>query len=361
MRVAQAVIDLPALRHNLQRARAAAPDTRVLAAIKADGYGHGQVAVARNLADGADALGVACLKEALALREAGIDTAIVLLEGFFHPDELPAIVEHGLEMVVHHPFQLEALDGLRPGRPIPVWLKVDTGMHRLGFPPAQAARVWQWLGERPAVVAPVGLLTHLANADERDDPTTGAQLARFDAALAGCPGAQRSIANSAGVLGWPESHADWVRPGIMLYGCSPFPGRIGPDEALRPVMTLRSALMAVNRLEAGDRVGYGGTWTAPEPMPVGVVAVGYGDGYPRHAPNGTPVLVNGRRVPLVGRVSMDMVTVDLRGQPDARVGDPVVLWGEGLPVEEVAGAAGTISYELICGVTQRVERTMVEG
>ena len=354
MRGTRAVIDLAALRHNLRCAQDAAPGRRVLAAIKADGYGHGLVRAARAL-EAADALGVACLQEALELRDAGIRAPIVLLEGFFHRDELPAVVEHGLEVVVHHPHQLEALEANDAARPIPVWLKVDTGMHRLGFPADAAAEVWQRLTACRAA-APLGAMTHLANADDLDDPTTETQLARFAQAVACCPGAERSVANSAGVLGWPASHSDWVRPGIMLYGISPFPGRDGTAEGLRPAMTLHSQLMAVNRLAAGARVGYGGTWTAPEAMPVGVVAAGYGDGYPRHLPSGAPVLVNGRRVPLIGRVSMDMATVDLRGQPEARVGDPVVLWGDGLPVEEVAEWAGTIAYELVCGVTQRVAR-----
>lgn len=354
MRGTRAVIELPALRHNLRRARDAAPGRRVLAAIKADGYGHGLVRAARALED-ADALGVACLQEALELRAAGVRAAIVLLEGFFHPDELPSVVAHGLEVVVHHPSQLQALEAFDAAPPIPVWLKIDTGMHRLGFPVDAAGDAWQRLAACPAA-APVGAMTHLANADDPDDPATETQLAAFAQAVARCPGAERSVANSAGVLGWPASHSDWVRPGIMLYGISPFPGRDGAAEGLRPAMTLHSQLMAVNRLSAGDRVGYGGTWTAPEAMPVGVVAAGYGDGYPRHLPSGAPVLVNGRRVPLIGRVSMDMATVDLRSQPQARVGDPVVLWGNGLPVEEVAEWAGTIAYELVCGVTQRVAR-----
>lgn len=361
MRGTRAVIDLPALRHNLRRAREAAPGSRVLAAIKADGYGHGLVRAARALQGGADALGVACLQEARELREAGIRTSIVLLEGFFHPDELPAVIEQGLEVVVHHPVQLQALEACASARPIPVWLKVDSGMHRLGFPPDAVGDAWERLAACPAAAGPVGVMTHLANADDPADPVTEAQLAVFAGAAAACPGAARSVANSAGVLGWPASHGDWNRPGIMLYGISPFPGRTGADEGLRPAMTVHSQLMAVNRLQPGDRVGYGGTWTAPEAMPVGVVAAGYGDGYPRHLPSGAPVLVNGRRVPLIGRVSMDMATVDLRSQPEAQVGDPVVLWGDGLPVEEVAEWAGTIAYELVCGVTHRVARLEREG
>jgi alanine racemase len=322
-----------------------------MAAIKANGYGHGLVRVARALYD-SDGFGVTSVDEALQLREAGIRAPITLLEGFFHPDELPLIVQHRLDLLLHHSEQIDALEQAALHGPIRVWLKVDSGMHRLGIAPEQVARQWQRLERHPAL-EPLGQMTHLATADEPGHPATKAQLVRFHATTGALPG-ERAIANSAGVLGWPESHADWVRPGIMLYGISPFVGGRAGQHGLRPVMTLSSELIAVNRMLPGDAIGYGGTWVCPEPMPVGVVAIGYGDGYPRHAPNGTPVLVNGRRVPLIGRVSMDMICVDLRSQPEAAIGDPVVLWGEGLPAEEIAEAAGTIAYELLCGVTPRV-------
>lgn len=350
-RAARVVIDLGALRHNLAVARRAAPNSRIMAAVKANGYGHGLVRVARALAE-ADAFGVAALSEALELRQADIAQPIVLLEGFFHADELEPIAQNDLEVVLHHLPQLEALERFCSA-PITVWVKIDTGMHRLGFAPEQVAQVRERLlalGER---VRLRGFMSHFANADDRNDPTTLRQLERFEQATAPYAG-ERAIANSAGLMGWPQSHADWVRPGIMLYGASPFLGRTGAQEGLRPVMTLRSELIAVNPLKAGDAVGYGGSWVCPEPMKVGVVAIGYGDGYPRHVPTGTPVLLNGKRVPLVGRVSMDMITVDLRTQPEARVGDPVVLWGEGLPVEEITESAGTISYDLLCRITRRV-------
>ncbi len=352
-RAACVVIDLGALRHNLSVARKAAPHSRLLAAVKANGYGHGLVRVARALTD-ADAFGVAALNEALELREAGISKPVVLLEGFYHADELELIAHHGLEVVLHHLPQLEALERFAfSSRSITVWLKIDTGMHRLGFPPAQVASVRERLLALGAHIHLRGFMTHFANADDRNDSTTLRQLERFVMATASY-GGERSIANSAGLLGWPQSHADWVRPGIMLYGASPFLGRTGEQEGLRPVMTLHSELIAVNSFNKGDAVGYGGTWRCPEPMKVGVVAIGYGDGYPRHAPAGTPVLVNGQRVALIGRVSMDMITVDLRTQSEARVGDPVVLWGEGLPVEEITESAGTISYDLLCRITRRV-------
>ncbi len=351
MRPTQVRIDLNALRHNLQRVRALAPSSRVMAAIKANGYGHGLTRVARALND-SDAFGVASIDEALILREAGIKKPITLLEGFFHTDEIPLAVAHRLDLLLHHPQQIEQLEKTAFQGRIRVWLKIDSGMHRLGIAPEQATEQWLRLVRHPAL-EPLGQMTHLASADEPDRAPTEKQLALFHSVTAEMPGV-RAVANSAGILAWPESRCEWVRPGIMLYGVSPFVGGRALQHALKPVMTLRSELIAVNRMSAGDAIGYGGTWRCPEAMPVGVVAVGYGDGYPRHAPNGTPVLVNGRRVPIIGRVSMDMVTVDLRTQPEAEIGDPVVLWGEGLPVEEVAEAAGTIAYELLSGVTARV-------
>ncbi|MEW6646256.1 MAG: alanine racemase [Pseudomonadota bacterium] len=353
MRATQVVIDLAALRHNLARARAAAPASRILAAIKANGYGHGMLRVARAL-DQADGFGVACLAEALQLREAGIRQPIVLLEGFFGADELEAIARHRFIPAIHNAAQLELLEQAVLSEPIAVWLKVDSGMHRLGFPLAQAQQAWQRLAACHNVSAVVGCMTHLANADNLNDDFTARQLADFRQHTAGLPG-ERSIANSAALLGWPGSHAEWVRPGIMLYGVSPLLGGRGEQHDLRPVMTLRSELIAVNHLKRGEAVGYGGAFVCPEDMVVGVVAAGYGDGYPRHVGNGVPVLVNGRRVPLVGRVSMDMLTVDLRSQSEARPGDAVVLWGAGLPVEEIAEHAGTIPYELLCRVMPRVD------
>lgn len=352
-RAAGAVISPAALRHNLAQVRARAPRSRVMAVVKANAYGHGIAPAARALA-AADTFAVACLDEALAIRRAGLLHPIVLLEGVFNSHELEEAAHNGCEVVVHDARQLAFLEATALEHALPVWLKVDSGMHRLGFAPAEVAEVWRRLHAARGVRAPVRLMTHLACADEVSNPQTRVQLETFAAATAGLA-AERSIANSAGILAWPDSHADWVRPGIVLYGASPFPGRHGADDGLRPAMTVSSALLAVKAVAAGEAVGYGGAFVAPEDMLIGIAAFGYGDGYPRHAPNGTPVLVNSRRVPLVGRVAMDMLAVDLRSQPGAQVGDPVVLWGEGLPVEEVARAAGTIPYELLCGVTQRVK------
>lgn len=352
MRPTRVTIDLSALRHNLQQVRRAAPASRVMAAVKANGYGHGLERVAATLAPACDGFGVASLEEALQLREAGITAPITLLEGFFDPAELPLIEQHRLELVLHHPEQIATLLRQRHHGPLRVWLKIDSGMHRLGVNPLQAESLWQQLKMHPGVEA-LGQMTHLACADEPDHPSTLRQLALFAQATEGLDGL-KSIANSAGVLGWSASHADMVRPGIMLYGISPFVAGRALAHQLRPVMTFRSTLIAINQVEQGEAIGYGGSWVAPEAMAVGIVAAGYGDGYPRHAPSGTPVLLNDSRVSLIGRVSMDMLAVDLRAQPRARIGDPVVLWGSGLPAEEIAEAAGTIAYELLCGVTPRV-------
>ncbi len=361
-RAACAVIDLHALRHNLQRARAADPEARQFPVIKADAYGHGLLSVAQALTTDADGFAVASLEEAVLLRAAGIDQPIVLLEGFFHADELLEIQQYQLDIVVHHAAQLDALESLVRQqaivKPVNVWLKVDTGMHRLGFAMDAVSAAWARLSACTAVQQPPRLMTHLACADDFHNASTRQQIESFNDVLPGVQ-AERSMANSAGILGWLSSHADIDRPGIMLYGVSPFLNETGADRRLRPVMTLRSELIAVNECQAGDAVGYGGAWVCPEAMSVGVVGIGYGDGYPRHAPAGTPVLVQGVEVPLIGRVSMDMLSVDLRGLPAAGVGDEVVLWGEGLPAETVAHAAGTLAYELFCSVTARVPRQYV--
>lgn len=364
-RAARAVIDLAALRHNYHQARIADPGAKQYAVIKANAYGHGMVPVAQALED-ADGFAVASVEEALELRAAGIQQPILLLEGFFHYDELKTILQHNLDIVLHQSSQLTALEEatqhLKLASPasktLRAWLKVDTGMHRLGFSLEEVEAAWQRLKACSLVDDDICLMTHLANADDLEDDITRRQLELFATILSETNTAC-SIANSAGILGWPESHSDIDRPGIMLYGVSPFVHENGGLRELHPVMTLRSELIAVNHCRQGDALGYGGSWICPQDMPVGVVAMGYGDGYPRHAPNGTPVLVNGQRVPLVGRVSMDMICLDLRSQPEAKVGDTVVLWGSSLPAEEVAESAGTIAYELFCNVSMRVPRDYV--
>lgn len=356
-RPVRARIDLRALQHNFNRVRSSAPDSRVMAIIKSNAYGHGLIGVARTL-EHADAFGVACLEEAVSLREAGFDRRIVLIEGLFSAEEAGLVSGYALDLVIHHSSQLEMLERCRLVRPLDIWIKIDTGMNRLGFRPAELPGVVERLA-RLEHVARVRFMSHLACADDPASPYTHQQTACFRQTLNGFEG-ECSLANSAAILGWPDTRLDWVRPGIMLYGASPLLGKSARDLDLRPAMTLSTRLIAVTEHARGDAVGYGGDWICPERMNIGVAAIGYGDGYPRHAPSGTPVLVNGERAALIGRVSMEMICIDLRSQPGAAVGDEVTLWGEGLPVDEVAGTAGTISYELLCSVSNRVRFEYME-
>ena len=344
-----AQIDLRALAANLDRARAWAAGARVLAVVKADAYGHGLSRVLPALA-AADGLALIELDNALRLRDAGERRPILLLEGFFEPAELDTFAAHALSAVVHSKEQVEMLEAARLSRPLDVFLKINTGMNRLGVAPADARAYAERLARAPGV-ASLRLMMHFARSEE--ERGIAEPLARFRAACEGLP-YPRSLANSAGVVRFADVGGDIVRPGIMLYGATPFAGRSAAELGLAPVMTLRSKLIGVQALAPGDSVGYGATFTAKQPMRIGVVACGYADGYPRHTPNGTPVLVDGRRVPVAGRVSMDMITVDISALPDARVGSDVVLWGEGLPVDEVAKAAGTVGYEMLCAVAPRV-------
>lgn len=358
-RATGAVIDLSALRHNLRRVRELAPRSRVMAVVKANAYGHGLALAAQALAD-VDAFAVASLEEAQTVRRAGLSNPIVLLEGVFSEQELEEAARWDCELVVHDDYQLKLIEKSGLKGQLGVWLKVDTGMNRLGIAPATVQDAWKRLNKAKAVKQPMRLMTHFASADDLSNPKTLAQLEAFATATAGLE-AERSIANSAGILAWPQSHADWVRPGSMLYGASPFATRSGAEDGLKPVMTMETALIAVKKLKKGESVGYGGAFVAPEDMPLGIAAIGYGDGYPRHAPSGTPFLVKGVRAPLIGRVAMDMVSLDLRGVPRPEVGDPVVAWGPDLPVEEIARAAGTIPLELLCGVTQRVKFSVIDA
>lgn len=353
-----AEIDCVALRHNVSQVASLAPNSRVLAMVKANGYGHGLIEVASVLRHDADALGVARIEEALRLRRAGIDCPLVLAEGFTQAEELPLLVTENLETVVHQSWQVEMLERANLLTPVKVWLKIDTGMHRLGFNPEQVPAIWQRLAFCPSVQPDLGLMTHFAQAEIKTNDQTLQQIASFDAVTATLLG-PHSLANSAAILGWPETHRDWVRPGIMLYGISPYPETTGLDFDLRPVMTLHSEIIALREVAAGEPIGYGATWHCPCNSLIGVVAMGYGDGYPRYIQNGAPVWVNGGIVPLVGRVSMDMLTVDLTERLDVKIGDKVVLWGEGLPVEWVAKAANTSPYELVCGVTERINRRIL--
>jgi len=342
-------VELSALAANVARVRAYAPRAEVLAVVKANAYGHGLERVLPAL-DAADGLALIELDAAIRLREHGYRRPLLLLEGFFDASELDAIAAHALGIVVHSDDQVRMLERAALARPLDVWLKINSGMNRLGIDPGDARAMAARL-DAASSVATLRLMTHFAASDAADG--VAEPLARFNAACAGLS-YPRSLANSAGVVRYDEVGGDSVRPGIMLYGSSPFAQRAAEELGLAPVMTLRSRLIAVQSLARGDSVGYGATFVARDAMRVGVVACGYADGYPRHAPNGTPVLVCGRRVPMAGRVSMDMLTVDLSSVPQADVGSDVVLWGEGLPVDDVAQAAGTVGYELLCAIGPRV-------
>lgn len=320
-----------------------------MAVIKANGYGHGLQRAAGAL-DEAEGFALLDVRDAVALREAGVRQTILLLEGFFAADELRLLAEYELASVIHSPQQLAMLDAYPRRNSLQVWLKINTGMNRLGFAPEQVPAVMEKLKTHPSV-REVTLMTHFSHADEPEG--VAEQFERFKG-LTAAYRAPRSLANSAALLRYPATHGEWVRPGIMLYGASPFADTSAQQFGLQPVMTLTSEIIAVRELKAGDRVGYAGLFRADGATRIGTVACGYADGYPRHAPTGTPILVNGQRTRTLGRVSMDMLGVDLSGLPDADVGSRVTLWGKGLPVEEVAAAAGTISYELMCALTARV-------
>lgn len=344
-------INLAAVRHNLARVRALAPHSAVACVVKADAYGHGLARICAAMAD-ADILAVATTGEAAVCRQQGWAGRLLLLEGPSNVAEFEEMLALDAEMVVHHETQLQLLRQRHHEVQRVLWLKIDTGMHRLGFPESDAQTVHAEL-EKLRGDGPTVLTTHFACADDVNNPMTLKQIARFEAAVSGLQG-PASMANSAGMVNFRESQRDVVRPGIMLYGISPCQKKSAAEIGLEPVMTLQCDLIAINQARAGDTVGYGASFKCPADMIIGVGAIGYGDGYPRHARNGTPVLVNGRRASLVGHVSMDMITIDLSNHHDARVGDTVTLWGQGLPIEEVALWANSIPYELICGVTARV-------
>lgn len=349
MRPICATIHTAALQHNLALARSHAPKSKTLAVIKANGYGHGMLRVAKALS-GSDGFAVLRVEEGIALREAGFRQTIVLLEGLFSADEVADAMRHDLSIVVHNEDQLYMLEKAAVVSPLDVFIKLNTGMNRLGVPLARFWAVYDRLKTCKAVRG-ITLMTHFATADGPQG--IASQLERFNA-LTEEISRPKTLANSAAILRYPESHADWVRPGIMLYGATPFADQSAADIGLQPVMTLTSEIIAVQNLSAGDSVGYGQLFTAEQPMTIGVVACGYADGYPRHAPTGTPIMVAGQRTRTLGRVSMDMLFVDLSGIPQAQVGSPVELWGGKIPVDEVAVAAGTVGYELLCAVAPRV-------
>lgn len=350
-RQATAIIDLDAIRHNFDQAKQRAPASKVMAVVKADAYGHGASKVAQALV-GADAFGVARVSEAVKLRESGIGQPICLLEGVNDPEELNLASVYELQVVLHNWEQLELL--ATRGARRHAWVKVDTGMGRLGFSVEETPSVLQKLGHQGLL----GLMTHLADAGDKRSTTTGHQIARITslANSLDVPGSEvLSIANSGGVLALHNPPGDWVRPGLMLYGASPFDD-LDPIPSLHAAMSFGAPVIAVRTIRQGESVGYGGIWTADKDSTIAVIAVGYADGYPREIAQGAPVLVNGVRYPLVGRVSMDMICVQLDMAHSVKVGDRAILWGDDLPVEEIADKAGTIPYTLLCGVTARVNR-----
>jgi len=353
-RKVRADIHLDAIVHNYCLAKAQAPASKAAAIIKANAYGHGAVQVARALAPEADAFGVACIEEALELREAGLRQPIILLEGFFDADELPLIAEHGFWPALHSEHQIDWLERFGSPARFPVWLKLDTGMHRLGVAPERVDELVQRL-RQCEVVSDVLLMTHFARSDEPALSMTRDQLNCFDHVAASLDLAA-SLSNSAAVMAWPDAHRQWLRPGIMLYGATPFSEPHPVADQLQAGMTLSSEIIAVRDVPAGETVGYGASFSCDRPRRIGTVAMGYGDGYPRHARNGTPVLVEGVRTSLAGRVSMDMLTVDLTDIPHANIGSRVELWGRRLPVSEVAQWCDTIPYTLLTCLTPRVPR-----
>lgn len=344
----RATISGEALRHNYGVAKRTASRSRVLAVVKANGYGHGLDRVARALPD-ADGFGLIEPEYAVRLRETGFQREIVLLEGFFEANELPVLAAKGIATAVHSEEQLRHLETFKGGA-LDTYLKINTGMNRLGFMPSVARAALARLQACPAVKS-VTLMTHFATSDGPEGIAEATR--RFDAAFAGVD-LPRSLSNSAAIFAHPNAHANTVREGIALYGATPFADRSAESLGLKPAMTLKAELIAVQDLTAGETIGYGATYRAAGAMRIGVVACGYADGYPRLAPSGTPILVGGVRAKTAGRVSMDMITVDLTPVPQARVGTPVVLWGEGMPIDEVAASAGTVGYELMCALAPRV-------
>lgn len=354
---ARALIDLAALRHNLAMVREFAPGCRVMAVVKSDAYGHGMAAITGAMVERVDAFAVATLQEGIECRNANPKLPITVLSGLQHPTSLELYQQHRLDAVIHTVDQVEWFEQY-DGTPLSVWIKIDTGMHRLGIEPEAVADALARLQRNPNIHA-IRLMSHLANADDCDDDYSTKQLNRFKQCTDEHVHAhelERSLANSAGIMKWRDTHLDWVRPGIMLYGGSPLLGALGVDLKLKPVMQLEARLLAIKSVAADQAIGYGGTFVTASPMRVGIAGFGYGDGYPRVMSAEAEVLVGDTRARVLGRVAMDVLTLDLTECEDARVGQKVVLWGNRLSVDEVANWAGTISYELLCRISRRVPR-----
>lgn len=354
---AWAEIDRSALRHNIQCVRELSPDSRIVAMIKANAYGHGLIEVARTLAPVSDKLGIARFDEAYQLRSAGIISPLLLMGTQLSDDQLRWCAEQGVAVTVHSPEQAGQIVRQPINKSLEIWLKLDTGMNRLGLTPDALHRAHSILAQSPHV-GPLRLMSHFSCADDLSSQTTNDQIAYFEKVAGDLPPMDYSLANSAGLIAWPESRQQWLRPGIMLYGDDPT-GQQTLD--LKPVMRLKSRVVAIKNLLEGDSVGYNARWIAPRASRIAAVGVGYGDGYPRQLPNQTPVLVNGQKFPLVGRISMDICSIDIsEAKQPISVGDEVTLWGDGLPATDIAAMAGTISYHLYTGVTQRVQRVYSE-
>ena len=353
-RVAIAILSTENLLHNLEVIKKQAKECEVIAMIKANGYGHGLRSIAVRLDGKVSSFGVASVDEALALRKVNVKAPITLMSGAFEADDLLIASCQNFHLVFHEIQQIEWLDHIKLPKPIKIWLKIDTGMGRLGFNLEKARKVHNVLSKNPQVIQPIGIISHLACSEEKDNSLNQEQINNFKNFVADLPG-PKSLANSGAIFNFEDALYDAVRPGISLYGISPLPNKSASDLELKPVMTLQTKLVAVSNFKKGRRIGYGARFTCPEDMPIGVIAMGYGDGYPRTARDGTPVLVNNKKCQIVGRISMDMGTIDLRNCSDAKVGDPVTLWGNGLPIEEVAQYTDNIPYDLICGIQQRVK------
>lgn len=357
-RTAVAILSTENLLHNVAVIRHQAPHSKIIAMVKANAYGHGLRSVSKRLEKHVDMLGVASIDEALILRQIGIQIPILLAEGVFEQSELLIAATEGFHVVFHNDTQLAWLQTLACPRPLDAWLKIDTGMGRLGFSTAQAALAYQTLANSSLIAPSIRLMSHLACADDKDHPLNTQQIQAFEQCIAALPGHashQKSLCNSGGIFHFPDHHYHFVRPGIAVYGASPVAHKTATHFGLKPVMTLQTSLIALKSLPKGATIGYGARYACPEDMPIGIVAFGYGDGYPRTAKDGTPILVNNVRCPLVGRVSMDMLAVDLRNCPSAKIGDPVILWGDQLPLEEMAQHTEHSVYDLLTGIQNRVK------
>lgn len=353
-----ATINLSAIRHNYRLAKELAGQSRALAVVKADAYGHGAVRVSLALADQADGFAVAAIEEALELRAAGIDKPILLLEGFFETDELQLIEQHNLSFVVHSQTQIDRLMQYSGSARFNVWLKLDIGMHRLGIPLHHALNALTRLLSL-SCVKDLTLMAHFSCADELNNPITEQQLNAFLKTTAG-RGLPVSLSNSAAILGWPQTHHNWVRPGLMLYGATPYEQPHPQADRLQPAMSLTTEVIAVRTINEGEAVGYGASWRAERPSRIGTLAIGYADGYPRQMRSGAPILIDGQKTQIVGRVSMDMVTVDLTDLPQAKIGSCAELFGENLLASELAPWAATIPYTLFTGITRRVHKLYLD-